>query len=78
MEVLFPVSAEVERGIAGDFGGDTEEETVILRALMAGLRDGEEILTKTGLEVAEFNQVMTMLEIKGRVRALGANKWVAR
>lgn len=58
--------------------GDTEAETAILRSLWAGMRDGEEILAQTGLEAAEFNQAMTMLEIKGRVRALGMNKWVLR
>lgn len=68
-------------GLLGDkmaLLGDTKAETAILRALLAGVRDGEEILAQVGLEAAEFSQAMTMLEIKGQVRALGMNKWMLR
>ena len=93
LEVLFPASragvgarsASMDARESSNGGlkcdeilGDTEVETVILRLLAAGMRDGEEILTQVGLNVSEYNQAMTMLEIKGRVRALGANKWVMR
>lgn len=88
LEVLFPDegsakgvsrgSGEGLRGGAKVLLGDTEEETMILRALAAGVRDGEEILAQTELGAASFNQAMTMLEVKGRVRALGANKWAVR
>ena len=85
LEVLFPAKKGHARGDAdGAYGGDgaifgdTEAETVILRALAAGMRDGEEILAQTGLVAADFSQAMTMLEIKGRVRALGMNKWALR
>ena len=54
---------------------DTEEEMMILRALADGLRSGEEIIESTRLLAATFNQAITMLEIKGQVRALGANNW---
>lgn len=82
LEVLFP-GAKGRAGSAFDGSGeasrgDTEAETAILRALLAGMRDGEEILAQTGLEVTEFSQAMTMLEIKGQVRALGMNKWMLR
>lgn len=65
-------------GNVGVMPGDTEAEAVILGALRVGIRDGEEVLARTGLDVAEFSQAMTMLEIKGQVRALGMNKWVLR
>ena len=55
--------------------GDTEAETTILQALARGLRDGEEIMQTTGLSVPEFNESTTLLEIKGVIRSLGANKW---
>lgn len=78
-------SGEASRGdtgtLRGDTGavlGDTEAETAILRGLWAGMRDGEEILAQTGLEATEFSQAITMLEIKGQVRALGMNKWMLR
>ena len=55
--------------------GDTEEETTILKALYDGLRDGEDIIATTKLSTPAFNQAITLLEIKGQVRALGANHW---
>ena len=60
--------------------GDTPEETCVLTAIYQGTRDGEEILRACteklpGFDVAKFNQTVTMLEIKGLVRALGANQW---
>lgn len=58
--------------------GDTEEETVVLKALADGIRDGDQIIEKTGLDAAIFNQTITMLEIKDLVKSLGANRWMLR
>ncbi len=55
--------------------GDTEVETAILRTLGAGIQRGEEILQRTGLTAPELSQNLTMLEIKGRIMALGMNRW---
>ncbi len=55
--------------------GDNEAETLILKLMVEGMSDGGEMVEKIGMEVSDFNQTMTMLEIKGRVRALGANQW---
>ena len=55
--------------------GDTDVETLILNSLASGLRSGEEIMTSNHLPPEVFNQSVTLLEIKGRIRALGANAW---
>lgn len=55
--------------------GDNDTESAILQALASGLRSGEEIMQSTNLSPAEFNETTTILEIKGRIRALGANNW---
>ena len=55
--------------------GDTDEETAILQALAQGLRAGEDIMKALNMPAATFNQTMTLLEIKGAVRSLGANNW---
>lgn len=74
LSLLFP--AQKKRKMAQvALVGDTDEETVILGLLRAGMQQGEEILVKAGLAAAVFNQNITMLEIKGRVRALGCNRW---
>ena len=55
--------------------GDNDVETAILVALQAGLRSGEDIMRGAMLPPEVFNQTVTLLEIKGRIRALGANNW---
>ncbi|MBR3116116.1 DNA-protecting protein DprA [Candidatus Saccharibacteria bacterium] len=55
--------------------GDTDAETLILVALSQGLRDGEQIMQATHLPPEVFNETITLLEIKSRVRSLGTNHW---
>ena len=55
--------------------GDTDAETLVLVALSNGLRAGEQVMAATHLPPEVFNQTVTLLEIKARVRSLGANNW---
>lgn len=77
LDLLFPPEKKPKRQQVSLIG-DTDAETAILAALMAGVDDGEEILERTGLGAAEFGRSVTMLEIKGRVRGLGMNRWGLR
>lgn len=54
---------------------DTAEERNVLQLLANGYRDGDAIIDKLNLDIVTFNQTITMLEIKGAVRSLGANHW---
>ena len=74
LEMLFPERRKRSRR-AVEVVGESEAETAVLRELVKGGRDGAELLERLGMEVAELNQTLTLLEIKGRVLALGANKW---
>lgn len=55
--------------------GDTDVETKILQAIATGLRKGDDIMKATNLPPEVFNQAVTLLEIKGRLRSLGLNSW---
>ena len=55
--------------------GDTDVETLVLRALADGLRKGEDIMSATHLPPEVFNESITLLEIKGCVKPLGLNNW---
>jgi DNA processing protein len=55
--------------------GDTAEEQTVIDLLYDGLSDGHELLLKSELPAVQFNQILTMLEISGKVRALGNNHW---
>lgn len=54
---------------------DPHEQT-LLTFIYEGVNDGAELLARSKLEVSLFNQTLTMLEIQGRIRALGNNKWI--
>jgi DNA processing protein len=58
--------------------GANHEEAIILALLHSGVRDGDELHQKSNLTAALFNQTMTMLEINGAIRSLGANQWAIR
>lgn len=55
--------------------GDNDVETKILQALADGARSGEDIMAKTHLPPEIFNESITILEIKSKIRSLGANNW---
>ena len=74
MQLLFPQKKKGKKQLV--IFGDSEEETAILKCLQAGVSDGEQIIEALGLSVELFNQTITLLEIKGLVRGLGANQWV--
>lgn len=55
--------------------GDTEEETLILQLLFAGISESSQLLYQTELAPHIFNQSLTMLEIQGKIKPLGAGNW---
>lgn len=54
---------------------DSPEEAKIIELLSRGVSDAEIMQPQSGLEPTVFLQTLTMLEITGRVRALGNNHW---
>lgn len=54
---------------------DNPHEQTLLNLLSSGINDGAELLQGSQLEVTVFNQVLTMLEIRGQIRPLGNNRW---
>lgn len=51
------------------------EEQAILSIINSGISDGSEILASCGLPTSQYLQTLTMLEITGRITALGNDKW---
>jgi len=63
---------------AHEVHGRNANEQKVLDLLLQGITDGEILLIQSELGTIEFNQVLTMLELGGKVRALGANQWGIR
>jgi DNA processing protein len=58
-----------------DIHANTKQERLILTLIRSGISDGHQLLSSSELSPPEFNQALTMLEITGRIRPLGANLW---
>lgn len=58
--------------------GETPAENTIIDLLRAGLRDGDQLQQQSGLNPADFATALTMLEINGVIKPLGANNWALR
>jgi len=55
--------------------GANAEEAAILTLLQQGTTEASELLAMSKLNAAEFNQTLTMLEITGKIRSIGAGHW---
>jgi DNA processing protein len=58
--------------------GQNELETVIIGLLADGVRDGEVLLKTSKAKPTEFATTLTMMELAGIIRPLGANQWTLR
>jgi DNA processing protein len=73
LSVIMPVAANDNQAPL-PFGANDVEQAII-EALAKGQRDGDEILAHMSIEPGEFNTALTMLEINGIIKPLGANNW---
>lgn len=58
--------------------GDNKSQSKIIQLLQYGVRDGDELQTQSGIEPSQFASELTMMEINGIIRNLGANQWTLR
>ena len=53
-------------------------EARIIKSLRSGLSRGQELIDATGLDAAEFASLISLMELTGKVRNLGAGLWAVR
>lgn len=58
--------------------GDTPLETKIIKLIASGIRDGDELQQKAGSTATDLSTALTMLELSGSIKNLGANQWTIR
>lgn len=75
LEVIAPELLDPQTSLAL---GSTPEETIIIGLLKSGIRDGDELQRASELSPSQFGSSLTMLELSGTVRSLGANQWTLR
>ncbi len=75
IEVIAPQLLEPQSQLAL---GDNPLQTAIIQQLQSGIRDGDELQAGVAADAGAFATELTMLEINGVVRSLGANQWTLR
>ena len=58
--------------------GSSPEETIIINLIASGVRSGDQLQQQSGLSVSNFSTALTMLEINGVIKPLGANNWMLK
>lgn len=77
-DVLEIIAPELLRPQASLALGNTPLETAIITLLQNGIRDGDELQQQSKSSISDFNTTLTMMEINGVIRGLGANQWTLR
>lgn len=54
---------------------ETPEEQAILDLIQSGISDGDVLQKKSRLDASVYSTTITMLELRGVIRPLGANHW---
>lgn len=62
-------------GIQQEIFAYTDQEKIIINLLNSGVREGDELQAKSQLDAGLFATTMTMLELRGAIKPLGANQW---
>lgn len=74
-DVLFTLGLGIKSNKAKKPRGTNPSEQLILDLIAGETSDADELLIKSNLTASEFNQTLTMLELNGQIRSLGANHW---
>lgn len=62
-------------GVQQEIFAYTDQEKIIIDLLSSGVRDGDELHAKSQLDAGSYGQTITMLELRGAIKPLGANQW---
>lgn len=57
---------------------DSREEAIILELIRAGVQQNEELIARSNMTPAAFANLISLMEITGKVHNLGAGNWMAR
>lgn len=60
------------------YSAKSPHEAAVLKHLASGINSTERLIEATGLTAPEFSSVISLMEITGKVRNLGAGVWAAR
>lgn len=77
-DVLNALGLQADEKAKVEVFGDNEAEQIILDLMKEGITELDQLQSKSNLDPADFSQTITMLEIAGKIRPLGAAHWTIR
>lgn len=75
LEIIAPDLLKPQQSLAL---GSNDNETAIIKLIQSGVRDGDDIQAQLNISATDLSVALTMLEINGAIRSLGANQWTMR
>jgi DNA processing protein len=73
--ILEVIAPELIAGQRKFVFGDTPLEARIIELIQKGVRGGDELLANSEANASDFLEALTMMELKGTLKALGGNRW---
>ncbi len=77
-QVLEVIAPHLLSGQASLFHSRDPLEQQVITLIRSGIRSGDELQQKAGCSATDLSTALTMLEIAGAIRSLGANQWTIR
>jgi DNA processing protein len=74
-DVLHALNLTSHTTVVKQVKGRNANEQNLLDLMLRGISAGDVLFKESGLEISKFNHALTMLEISGKIRPLGANHW---
>ncbi len=75
LDVLHALGVQPHQTPVREVKGRNAHEQAVLDLMLLGVTGGDQLLDGSRLSASEFNQALTMLEVGGKIRPLGANRW---
>jgi DNA processing protein len=57
---------------------DSKEEALLLELMHQGAHTSQQLIEQSGLTASQFANIISLMEISGKVRNLGAGQWMSR
>lgn len=55
---------------------DSKEEETIIKLMKSGISSSQELIDQAGISAQQFAQIISLMEITGKVKSLGAGHWM--
>lgn len=74
-DVLRALGISTSQQVRAQLKGNNPAETALLKLIAGGVSSSEDLQHLSQLPISQLNQSLTMLELTGRIRTIGPDRW---